>query len=343
MLTELEAVFVVNDAILSFIVFLVSSLKLAKDLHLNVSVVNIELFVFAYFRCDNFLLWVFKVYTLYHLTEGSRVDNTHDFVSPCKLLTWLDEVEAFSICYCILVLSSYFSYSINSFIHAHLYFFKFCEFLSKYIDCFMRGVAIPTLWGAVWSHCALRARCFCLRGMPTRSKLLWRNLELAALFMSIVSKRKTCSTTTTKFSGKPRWWALLLLWACFIWSSWHASYLKHRFALALGRWHHFSCQYVDKLIAQVGHNPCYGSCCILLLSRSFVKSRTSCHDRRSCGWFIFVIVAIVICALRLGQLQVRMALAHGVLGVFSRLEALLLQAASCRELVLSYSALFVEI
>ena len=137
MLTELEAVFILHYAVSSFVVVCVSALQLAKDLHLHVSVVDVELFVFADFGRNYLLLRVLEVDAFDDLAKSSSVNDAHHFVTPCKLLAWLDQVKAFSVGNCILILSADFANCVNFLVHGHLYLFKFCEFRAKDVDCFV--------------------------------------------------------------------------------------------------------------------------------------------------------------------------------------------------------------
>ena len=172
MLPQLKAINVLNHAVFAFVVILVTGLKFSQNFDFYVCVVDIKLFIFRNFCSNNGPTWILAIYTFDNLTEGTSVYDLYNFIPPGQLFTLLHHVEPLFVGNRILILSTNLSNCVDSFIHTHFHFFKFCELISEKFNRFMRWVSILHLRRHVGSHCTLRAWCFRFSWLSAPSKFL---------------------------------------------------------------------------------------------------------------------------------------------------------------------------
>ena len=87
MLPESKMIDHVNEAFVSFVIILERLHKLLEKSDLDVGVIHVKLFVFAYFGGDRALVWIFVVNTFDDLSKCSLVNWPDDLVSVANLLT----------------------------------------------------------------------------------------------------------------------------------------------------------------------------------------------------------------------------------------------------------------
>ena len=87
MLPESKMIDHMHEAFMAFVIILERLHQLLEKPDLDVGIVHIKLFVFAYFGGDHALVWIFVVNTFYDLSEGALVNWPDDLVSVANLLT----------------------------------------------------------------------------------------------------------------------------------------------------------------------------------------------------------------------------------------------------------------
>lgn len=126
-LAEVEAVFELHNAVMPFDVralVLIHVIKLREELYLNISVINIELFVFANFGSHNALIWISVVNARNDLAKGAFVNDFPDHVPVAQLLAHLRLVESVLVGYRVLILPPHLSNGVNAQVVSKFNLFK---------------------------------------------------------------------------------------------------------------------------------------------------------------------------------------------------------------------------
>ena len=100
------------------------------------------------------------------------------------MLSYSNQILSIFVSYLVLVLSSYFTNRVNSFIHTHFNFFELCQLLIinfKSIHCAQTQLLLMSFKWDV-SHRTLRARSFCLR---RSSSIKYLPLKIIILYLVI--------------------------------------------------------------------------------------------------------------------------------------------------------------
>jgi hypothetical protein len=127
MLTESETINHLDKAVKTLIInIILIILKLIQYFYFNIRIVDIKFFIFTYFSSNYSLIRVLIINTFYNLSKSSFINQFNNLITITNMLSYSYKILSIFISYLVLVLPSYFTYCVYSFIHSHFYFFKFC-------------------------------------------------------------------------------------------------------------------------------------------------------------------------------------------------------------------------
>ena len=135
MLSKPEAVNHLYKTIKAFIINItIEILEFIQNFYFNICVINIKFLILANLSSYYPLIRIFVIYTLNNLTKCSLINQLNDLVTISNMFSYSYQILPVFISYLVLVLSSNFSYCINSFKHSHFNFFEFGQLLIVYFQ-----------------------------------------------------------------------------------------------------------------------------------------------------------------------------------------------------------------